>query len=195
MINCESTWLGLKYASWVNSFFEAAHEKIKEYTNLKMYLFFRSYRSVYQTSLLLVKIVLTTFIMCFCNTRIQECISSTKQQMPYKKGLVSTVDNNLRPILFAQHTKLETKFNEKQLIMNCLAVIPFYYYNIISSLSRGFLWWTVNFPCTLSTVMISDTLFHKIRSSSCRVISRVQLSTSIVFILAKQTFHCWSGET
>ena len=44
-----------------------------------------------------------------CNTRIQEFISSTKQQIAAKKGLASTVDVNLRTTLLIHHTKLETK--------------------------------------------------------------------------------------
>lgn len=49
-----------------------------------------------------------------CNTRVQEVVSTTKQQMASKKGLASTVDVNLRPILLAQHTKLETKLSTKK---------------------------------------------------------------------------------
>jgi len=45
-----------------------------------------------------------------CNTRIQEVVSTVKQQMASKKGLASTTDVNLRPLLLANHTKLETKF-------------------------------------------------------------------------------------
>jgi len=48
-----------------------------------------------------------------CNTRIQEVVSAAKQKMAAKKGLASTVDTNLRPVLLAQHTKLETKLNTK----------------------------------------------------------------------------------
>ena len=49
-----------------------------------------------------------------CNTRVQEVVSATKQQMESKKGLASTVDVNLRPVLLAQHTKLETKVEYKK---------------------------------------------------------------------------------
>ena len=49
-----------------------------------------------------------------CNTRVQEVVSATKQQMASKKGLASTVDVNLRPVLLAQHTKLETKLSTKK---------------------------------------------------------------------------------
>ena len=49
------------------------------------------------------------FTRKLCNTRIQEFISSTKQQLATKKGLASTVDVNLRNTLLTQHTKLSTK--------------------------------------------------------------------------------------
>ena len=45
-----------------------------------------------------------------CNTRIQEVVSTVKQQMASKKGLASTTDVNLRPLLLVNHTKLENKF-------------------------------------------------------------------------------------
>ena len=54
------------------------------------------------------------FVCKVCNTRIQEVISAAKQQMASKKGLASTVDTNLRPILLAHHTKLETKLGHKK---------------------------------------------------------------------------------
>ena len=47
------------------------------------------------------------------NTRIQEFISSTKQQLATKKGLASTVDVNLRSTLLTHHTKLSTKLGIK----------------------------------------------------------------------------------
>ena len=53
------------------------------------------------------------FVRKVCNTRIQEIISASKQQMASKKGLASTVDTNLRPILLAHHTKVETKLGHK----------------------------------------------------------------------------------
>ena len=43
-----------------------------------------------------------------CNTRIQEFLSATKQDLAAKKGLASTVDVNLRTTLLTQHTKLAT---------------------------------------------------------------------------------------
>ena len=43
-----------------------------------------------------------------CNTRIQEFLSATKQDLAAKKGLASTVDTNLRVTLLANHTKLST---------------------------------------------------------------------------------------
>ena len=43
-----------------------------------------------------------------CNTRIQEFLSATKQDLAAKKGLASTVDTNLRTTLLANHTKLST---------------------------------------------------------------------------------------
>ena len=57
--------------------------------------------------------VYNTFVRKVCNTRIQEVISASKQQMASKKGLASTVDTNLRPILLAHHTKVETKLGQK----------------------------------------------------------------------------------
>lgn len=53
--------------------------------------------------------VLNTFARKICNTRIQEFMSATKQQLATKKGLASTVDANLRTTLLAHHTKLATK--------------------------------------------------------------------------------------
>ena len=49
------------------------------------------------------------FTRKLCNTRIQEFISSTKQQLATKKGLASTADVNLRSTLLTHHTKLGTK--------------------------------------------------------------------------------------
>ena len=43
-----------------------------------------------------------------CNTRIQEFLSATKQDLAAKKGLASTVDVNLRTTLLTQHTKIST---------------------------------------------------------------------------------------
>lgn len=43
-----------------------------------------------------------------CNTRIQEFVSATKQDLAAKKGLASTTDTNLRTTLLAHHTKLST---------------------------------------------------------------------------------------
>jgi len=56
-----------------------------------------------------VKKVYDVLVRKLCNTRIQEFISSTKQQFAAKKGLASTVDVNLRTTLLIHHTKLETK--------------------------------------------------------------------------------------
>ena len=56
-----------------------------------------------------VKKVFDVLTRKLCNTRIQEFISSTKQQLAAKKGLASTVDVNLRTSLLIHHTKLETK--------------------------------------------------------------------------------------
>ena len=53
--------------------------------------------------------VFDVLVRKLCNTRIQEFISSTKQQFATKKGLASTVDVNLRTALLVHHTKLETK--------------------------------------------------------------------------------------
>jgi len=57
--------------------------------------------------------VYDTFVRKVCNTIIQEVISAAKQQMVSKKGLVSTVDVNLRPVLLAHHAKLESKLGKK----------------------------------------------------------------------------------
>ena len=43
-----------------------------------------------------------------CNTRIQEFISATNQDLVAKKGLTSTTDINLRTTLLAHHTNLST---------------------------------------------------------------------------------------
>ena len=53
--------------------------------------------------------VFDVLVRKLCNTRIQEFISSTKQQFADKKGLVSTIGVNLRTALLVHHTKLETK--------------------------------------------------------------------------------------
>lgn len=57
----------------------------------------------------ILKSVCEDFTRKLCNTRIQEFISSTKQQLATKKGLASTVDMNLRSTLLTHHTKLGTK--------------------------------------------------------------------------------------
>jgi len=57
--------------------------------------------------------VCDTFIRKVCNTVVQEIISAAKQQMASKKGLASTVDVNVRPMLLAHHAKIR----EKQLII------------------------------------------------------------------------------
>ena len=41
-----------------------------------------------------------------CNTRIQKCLSATKQEFATKKGMASTVDVNLRTSLLSNHTKI-----------------------------------------------------------------------------------------
>ena len=43
-----------------------------------------------------------------CNTRVQEFLSATKQDLAAKKELASTVETNLRTTLLAHHTKLST---------------------------------------------------------------------------------------
>ena len=53
--------------------------------------------------------VFDVLVRKLCNTRIQEFISSAKQQFASKKGLASTVDVNLCTALLVHHTKLETK--------------------------------------------------------------------------------------
>ena len=57
--------------------------------------------------------VRNTFVRKVCNTMIQEVISAAKQQMASKKGLASTVDVNLRPVLLAHHAKMESKLGKK----------------------------------------------------------------------------------
>lgn len=42
------------------------------------------------------------------DTRIQEFLSATKQDLAAKKGLASTVETNLRTTLLAHHTKVST---------------------------------------------------------------------------------------
>lgn len=57
--------------------------------------------------------VYDTFVRKVCNTAvIQEIVSAAKQQMASKKGLASTVDVNLRPVLLAHHVKMETKLGQ-----------------------------------------------------------------------------------
>ena len=53
--------------------------------------------------------VFSVFVRKVCNTRIQEFLSATKQELATKKGLASTVDVNLRTTLLAYHTKLESQ--------------------------------------------------------------------------------------
>lgn len=48
------------------------------------------------------------FARKICNTRIQEYISTTKQEFAAKKGLASTVDVNLCATVLTNHTKLST---------------------------------------------------------------------------------------
>jgi len=56
-----------------------------------------------------VKDVYEEFTTKLCNTRIQEFVSATKQQLATKKGTASTVDVNLRTSLLTNHIKLTTK--------------------------------------------------------------------------------------
>jgi len=51
--------------------------------------------------------VFRVFVGKVCNTRVQEFLSATKQELATKKGLASTIDVNLRTTLLAYHTKLE----------------------------------------------------------------------------------------
>ena len=57
----------------------------------------------------ILKSVYEEFTRKICNTRIQEFVSSTKQQLANKKGAASTVEVNLRNTLLVHHTKLESK--------------------------------------------------------------------------------------
>ena len=57
----------------------------------------------------ILKHVYEEFTTKLCNTRIQELVSATKQQMATKKGTASTVEVNLRTSLLTHHTKLATK--------------------------------------------------------------------------------------
>ena len=57
----------------------------------------------------ILKHVYEEFTAKLCNTRIQEFVSATKQQMANNKGTASTVDVNLRTSLLTHHTKLATK--------------------------------------------------------------------------------------
>ena len=56
-----------------------------------------------------VRSVYEEFTKKLCNTRIQEFISATKQQLATKKGAASTIEVNLRSTLLTHHTKLGTK--------------------------------------------------------------------------------------
>ena len=57
----------------------------------------------------ILKSVYEEFTRKICNTRIQELVSSTKQQLATKKEAASTVEVNLRNTLLVHHTKLESK--------------------------------------------------------------------------------------
>ena len=48
--------------------------------------------------------VFVEFTRKLCNTRIQEFVSSMKQQLATKKGVASTVEVNLRNTLLTHHT-------------------------------------------------------------------------------------------
>ena len=52
------------------------------------------------------------FTRKLCNTRIQEFLSATKQELAVKKGMASTVDVNLRTSLLSNHTKLSSKVDK-----------------------------------------------------------------------------------
>ena len=54
--------------------------------------------------------VFVEFTRKLCNTRIQEFVSSMKQQLATKKGVASTVEVNLRNTLLTHHTQLGAKF-------------------------------------------------------------------------------------
>ena len=89
---------------------KVAHEKVKEQADLKssfLKILAERLPNIYTINQDLLENVFTVFTREICNIRIQEFISSMKQQMASKKGLASTVDVNLRPILLAHHTKLE----------------------------------------------------------------------------------------
>ena len=49
--------------------------------------------------------VFEVLVRKLCNIRIQEFISSTKQQLAVKKGLASTVDVNLQTTLLARFSQ------------------------------------------------------------------------------------------
>ena len=91
---------------------KVAHEKVKEQADLKSSILkilaerLPNINTINQDSL---ENVFTVFTHKICNTMIQEFISSMKQQMASKKGLASTVDINLYPILLVHDTKLESK--------------------------------------------------------------------------------------
>ena len=53
--------------------------------------------------------VYSELVRKLCNTRIQEFLSTYKQETATKKGHASTVDLNLRTMLLTQHTKLASK--------------------------------------------------------------------------------------
>ena len=95
---------------------QAAHDKVKEQSELEI-----SFKQILAQQLPNIETfnedaldnVYNTFVHKVCNTRIQEVISAAKQHMASKKVLASAVDTNLRPILLAHHTKLETKLGHK----------------------------------------------------------------------------------
>ena len=70
-----------------NTFFKAAHGKIKECANLKASFLSILSKCLPNIDTLSEDSLYNVFTRKLCNTRIQEFISSTKQQMAFKKGL------------------------------------------------------------------------------------------------------------
>ena len=90
------------------------HEKVKGQESLKesfLQILTERFPNIHTFNEEAVNTVYNILVRKLCNTRIREVVSTVRQQMASKKGLASTTDVNLRPILLANHTKLETKFN------------------------------------------------------------------------------------
>ncbi|XP_065907081.1 uncharacterized protein [Dysidea avara] len=92
---------------------QVAHTELKAATNLKQQ-FTESLKLLLPNVTLdaesedAITVIYDELTRKLCNTRIQEFLSSTKQNLAAKKGLASTVDVNLRTKLLTNHTQVST---------------------------------------------------------------------------------------